>query len=253
MREIGLTTGGPAALTRADRSRFLSALDAAVAGRPAGQAAMNISSSLASHSRMPPVMPASFDDDAHILAADPLSDLPRIAAADIQDVEVRQRGMKPIACAAPAGSSACAPPHAAPRCRYTCRRSCARAPDAATARDAGAGSAVLEQREAHAGAQRDHALHAPVRRSRRGPAPSRRLPTAPARPAVRPVSRQAGNSCHAWCRGWVRSARGRRAPRRESRSRSGSNRPSGPTEAVQRLDDQIGGRRVRCIDPVGPG
>ena len=30
MREIGLTTGGPAALTRADRSRFLSALDAAV-------------------------------------------------------------------------------------------------------------------------------------------------------------------------------------------------------------------------------
>ena len=30
MREIGLNTGGPAALTRADRSRFLSALDAAV-------------------------------------------------------------------------------------------------------------------------------------------------------------------------------------------------------------------------------
>jgi uncharacterized protein len=30
MREIGLTTGGPAALTKADRSRFLSALDAAV-------------------------------------------------------------------------------------------------------------------------------------------------------------------------------------------------------------------------------
>ena len=30
MREIGLTTGGPAALSRADRSRFLSALDAAV-------------------------------------------------------------------------------------------------------------------------------------------------------------------------------------------------------------------------------
>ena len=30
MREIGLTTGGPAALTRADRSRFLGALDAAV-------------------------------------------------------------------------------------------------------------------------------------------------------------------------------------------------------------------------------
>jgi uncharacterized protein YaiI (UPF0178 family) len=30
MREIGLRTGGPAALTRADRSRFLSALDAAV-------------------------------------------------------------------------------------------------------------------------------------------------------------------------------------------------------------------------------
>ncbi len=30
MREIGLQTGGPAALTRADRSRFLSALDAAV-------------------------------------------------------------------------------------------------------------------------------------------------------------------------------------------------------------------------------
>ena len=30
MRESGLTTGGPAALTRADRSRFLGALDAAV-------------------------------------------------------------------------------------------------------------------------------------------------------------------------------------------------------------------------------
>jgi uncharacterized protein len=30
MREIGMTTGGPSALTRADRSRFLSALDAAV-------------------------------------------------------------------------------------------------------------------------------------------------------------------------------------------------------------------------------
>jgi uncharacterized protein YaiI (UPF0178 family) len=30
MREIGLTTGGPAPLTRADRSRFLSALDQAV-------------------------------------------------------------------------------------------------------------------------------------------------------------------------------------------------------------------------------
>jgi uncharacterized protein YaiI (UPF0178 family) len=30
MREMGLSTGGPAALTRADRSRFLSALDAAV-------------------------------------------------------------------------------------------------------------------------------------------------------------------------------------------------------------------------------
>jgi len=30
MREVGLTTGGPSALTRADRSRFLSALDAAV-------------------------------------------------------------------------------------------------------------------------------------------------------------------------------------------------------------------------------
>jgi uncharacterized protein YaiI (UPF0178 family) len=30
MREIGLATGGPAALTRADRSRFLSALDTAV-------------------------------------------------------------------------------------------------------------------------------------------------------------------------------------------------------------------------------
>jgi len=36
MREIGMTTGGPAALTPADRSRFLSALDAAVqAGRRA--------------------------------------------------------------------------------------------------------------------------------------------------------------------------------------------------------------------------
>jgi len=38
MREIGLTTGGPATLTRSDRSRFLSALDTAVqaarAGRP---------------------------------------------------------------------------------------------------------------------------------------------------------------------------------------------------------------------------
>jgi uncharacterized protein YaiI (UPF0178 family) len=30
MREIGMTTGGPATLTRADRSRFLSALDTAV-------------------------------------------------------------------------------------------------------------------------------------------------------------------------------------------------------------------------------
>ncbi len=30
MREIGMTTGGPATLTRADRSRFLGALDAAV-------------------------------------------------------------------------------------------------------------------------------------------------------------------------------------------------------------------------------
>ena len=30
MREIGLATGGPAALTKADRSRFLSALDTAV-------------------------------------------------------------------------------------------------------------------------------------------------------------------------------------------------------------------------------
>ena len=30
MRESGMTTGGPAALTKADRSRFLSALDAAV-------------------------------------------------------------------------------------------------------------------------------------------------------------------------------------------------------------------------------
>jgi hypothetical protein len=30
MREIGLTTGGPALLTRADRSRFLNALDQAV-------------------------------------------------------------------------------------------------------------------------------------------------------------------------------------------------------------------------------
>lgn len=42
MREIGLTTGGPAPLTRADRSRFLAALDTAVqaalraAGKPAG-------------------------------------------------------------------------------------------------------------------------------------------------------------------------------------------------------------------------
>jgi uncharacterized protein len=36
MREIGMATGGPASLTRADRSRFLSALDAAVisAARP---------------------------------------------------------------------------------------------------------------------------------------------------------------------------------------------------------------------------
>ena len=30
LREIGMTTGGPAPLTKADRSRFLSALDAAV-------------------------------------------------------------------------------------------------------------------------------------------------------------------------------------------------------------------------------
>ncbi len=30
MREVGLATGGPAALTKADRSRFLSALDAAL-------------------------------------------------------------------------------------------------------------------------------------------------------------------------------------------------------------------------------
>ena len=36
MREIGMTTGGPAPLTRADRSHFLSALDAAV--RAAGSA-----------------------------------------------------------------------------------------------------------------------------------------------------------------------------------------------------------------------
>jgi uncharacterized protein YaiI (UPF0178 family) len=36
MRETGMATGGPAALTRADRSRFLSALDAAItsAARP---------------------------------------------------------------------------------------------------------------------------------------------------------------------------------------------------------------------------
>ena len=39
MREVGLTTGGPAALTPADRSRFLSALDAAV------QAALRVSPS----------------------------------------------------------------------------------------------------------------------------------------------------------------------------------------------------------------
>jgi uncharacterized protein len=39
MREIGLTTGGPAALTRADRSRFLSALDAAVRTARASNAA----------------------------------------------------------------------------------------------------------------------------------------------------------------------------------------------------------------------
>jgi uncharacterized protein YaiI (UPF0178 family) len=37
MREIGLTTGGPAALTKADRSRFLSALDAAVQAAMAGR------------------------------------------------------------------------------------------------------------------------------------------------------------------------------------------------------------------------
>jgi uncharacterized protein YaiI (UPF0178 family) len=37
MREIGLTTGGPAALTKADRSRFLSALDAAVQAALAGR------------------------------------------------------------------------------------------------------------------------------------------------------------------------------------------------------------------------
>ena len=39
MREIGLTTGGPAALMRADRSRFLSALDAAVRTARASNAA----------------------------------------------------------------------------------------------------------------------------------------------------------------------------------------------------------------------
>jgi uncharacterized protein len=39
MREIGMTTGGPAALTRADRSRFLSALDAAVRTARASNAA----------------------------------------------------------------------------------------------------------------------------------------------------------------------------------------------------------------------
>jgi uncharacterized protein len=39
MREIGLTTGDPAALTRADRSRFLSALDAAVRTARASDAA----------------------------------------------------------------------------------------------------------------------------------------------------------------------------------------------------------------------
>ena len=38
MREIGMTTGGPAALTRADRSRFLSALDAAVQAAISGRA-----------------------------------------------------------------------------------------------------------------------------------------------------------------------------------------------------------------------
>jgi hypothetical protein len=30
LREVGVTTGGPAPLTKADRSRFLGALDAAV-------------------------------------------------------------------------------------------------------------------------------------------------------------------------------------------------------------------------------
>jgi uncharacterized protein len=39
MREIDLATGGPAALTRADRSRFLSALDAAVRTARASDAA----------------------------------------------------------------------------------------------------------------------------------------------------------------------------------------------------------------------
>jgi uncharacterized protein YaiI (UPF0178 family) len=37
MREIGLTTGGPAPLTKGDRSRFLSALDAAVQAAMAGR------------------------------------------------------------------------------------------------------------------------------------------------------------------------------------------------------------------------
>jgi uncharacterized protein YaiI (UPF0178 family) len=37
MREIGMTTGGPAPLTKADRSRFLNALDAAIrSAKPAG-------------------------------------------------------------------------------------------------------------------------------------------------------------------------------------------------------------------------
>ena len=38
MREIGITTGGPASLTRTDRSRFLSALDAAAQAARRGAA-----------------------------------------------------------------------------------------------------------------------------------------------------------------------------------------------------------------------
>ena len=69
MREIGMNTGGPAALTRADRSQVPQCAGCCGSGCPTcrdadedkRQAATNFASSFTSHSRMPPVMPASFD------------------------------------------------------------------------------------------------------------------------------------------------------------------------------------------------